>query len=718
MGLYLAEVFNVIYQGLGEVKPQEQIGTITVNQGDTCQLLYSVDRVDTTRPSIQPGDEIILTGPAVAISSHGPLSIDFDLFCGNYKDSIYFESYPTNGLMQNAAREKRILSEDGTGEIVILYALFDNAMEANLEVKLVTDDNSDVRNLHGVVAASVSDFDRAAFVSMLFLKKPQGIGIDVAHGGLIPLSRSTIAVLFKSRLSLEFHLFSGDEEFVHDTVEFHADPSFKSVGRLSCKKGDIIIEITWRCSRKYVEPDIDCEIIAATPLTKKTITLPCNQSYEHLCHSTIAATPGSTPLWEFSAEDMLIGQCPVIRFGSGQKPVLSPCVARLLTRSLDTKRRRRDIYVNDINSSELSLRLEGTKQLAQLLEADPRIGDLRPQDIRVLIGFLGHQHHKNPELQFYALFALTNVDASGGELLKTVALPLLMRLMKSKHSHIQIRVLITLCRIAHDFPESTWYLIQHGLKVLQKIVVSNKYHDMILRNCSAFFAIVCRGIRFCMHLGTSSKMTTIVHIASCLLRYGRGYDDVQSQTIAALSFLSSQGQLNFGRKASSIYLGLISDADPFIVINVLKLIMDILTFSHSYQIKWMLIGCGLLQRLHSLSHCKYKAVRFLVCWILHLIVLRCGKEHIWPMPDNGGFKIVENKKMPLAFTVIKDLGTGQEIDFADNFFDKTLEGKYVLSPSSTLVSIGPFSPTGHLSFSRLRWVAEVRTLKHFVRWKY
>lgn len=343
---------------------------------------------------------------------------------------------------------------------------------------------------------------------------------------------------------------------------------------------------------------------------------------------------------------------------------------------------------------------------------------MRPQDIRVLVRFLRHQHHENPELQFYALFALTNVDANGGELIKTVALPLLKGLMKSKHSHIQIQVLITLGRIAHDFPESTCYLIQHGFKVLQKIVVSNKYHDMILRNYSAFFAIVCRGIH-CEHLVVPpSKMATIVHIANCLLCYGRGYDDVQSQTIAALSFLSSQGQLKFGRKASSIYLGLISDADPFIVIYVLQVIMDILTFGRSYQIEWMLIGCGLLQRLHSLSHCKYKVVRFLVCWILDLIVLHCGKEHIWPMLDNGGFKIVENKKMPLAFTVIKDLGTGQEIDFADNFFHKTLKGEYVLSSRLTLLSIGPFSIIGHLSFSRLRWVAEVRTLKHFVRWKY
>lgn len=260
-GLYLAQVFNVIYQGEKEVKPEKQIGTITVNDGKRCQYLYSVDSVDMTRPSIQPGDEIILTGPSVGIKSNGPLSIDFDLFCGDYKDSIYFEYCPSNDSMQNAPREKRILSEDGTGEIVVLYALFDDAMEANVEIKLLTHDNCDVSDIHGVVAATISNFHHAAFTNLLFLKKPCN-GIHVAHGDLIPLTTSIIAVPYKSSLFLEFNLCSDNEEFVHDIVEFHADPSLESVKRLSSKKNDIIIEITWACLRQFVEPSSDFEILA------------------------------------------------------------------------------------------------------------------------------------------------------------------------------------------------------------------------------------------------------------------------------------------------------------------------------------------------------------------------------------------------------------------------------------------------------------------------
>lgn len=261
MGLYRAEVFNVIYQGEEEVKAEKQIGTITVSDGRRCQYLYSVDCVDTTRPSIEPGDEIILTGPKVGIRSSGPLSIDFDLFCGDYKDSIYLECYPSTSLMQNAPREKRILSKDGTGEIVVLYALFDDAMEANVEIKLLTNDNSDVSDFHGVVAATISDFDQPGFTSFLFSRKPCN-GIHVTHGELIPLSKSIIAVPFKSSLFLELNLLNDNEEFIHDIVEFHADPSCESVERLSSKKGDIIIEITWACLRQFVKPCPDTEIIA------------------------------------------------------------------------------------------------------------------------------------------------------------------------------------------------------------------------------------------------------------------------------------------------------------------------------------------------------------------------------------------------------------------------------------------------------------------------
>lgn len=391
--------------------------------------------------------------------------------------------------------------------------------------------------------------------------------------------------------------------------------------------------------------------------------------------------------------------------------MLSSYVAGLLTLSLDRKRKRRDIYVREIKSSEFSLRLEGTKKLARLLEADPRIGDLTPEDIRVLIGFLKHQ--ENPELQFYALYALTNVDADGGKLIKTEGLPFLVRLMKSKSTHTKMQVLITLGRITYDFPASTEYLCENGtLKALQNIVVKYKYDDIMLLNCSTFLAIVCRGFRYDYgYRPHPREVAKVYHILNFLRQRGRWYEELLPDVLVAIlymsdsvsSFMSSSysSRWGFGRKACTVYVDLMSDADPLIVVCVLQVILKSMRTA-SASTKWMLER-GLMQRLYSLSNHKYKVVRFHVIWILTKIVQTTNKTH-------GDFEIVEHKKWPNFFSVIKDLVTCQQIDFADPEDD---------FPVTVSVSIGPFcdSPNIHSIFdlfSEGSWLAEIYTQKKFL----
>lgn len=159
------------------------------------QHLYKVESVDMNRPSIRPGDELILTSPNEdSISGERHFEVDIDLFSGDYKSSICYEYFPANKKLHNFPLEKRIISKDGTGEIVVLYALFNNAMEAHIEIELLTNDESAV-NVHGVVAASTSAIPPPAFSSMVFLKKP-GFGINVGYKEQIPLSRSVIAISY------------------------------------------------------------------------------------------------------------------------------------------------------------------------------------------------------------------------------------------------------------------------------------------------------------------------------------------------------------------------------------------------------------------------------------------------------------------------------------------------------------------------------------------
>lgn len=237
-------MFNVIYLGRGEIKAEKQIGTIKVDDGITSHYLYKVNDVDLSRPSIQPGDELILTGPNVrSISSNGPLEIDFDLFSGDYKDSISYECYPCNPRLQNKPIEKRIISKDGTGEILVLYSLFNNSVESHLKIKLLTSGKSATANLHGVIAAKISGFDRAAFSSMLFLKKP-GYGINVGRGDHIPLSRSIVSVPYGSMLFLNFQLVTSDDDIVEGYLEFNVKPSYELVKRFSSVKGEFIATVT------------------------------------------------------------------------------------------------------------------------------------------------------------------------------------------------------------------------------------------------------------------------------------------------------------------------------------------------------------------------------------------------------------------------------------------------------------------------------------------
>ncbi|KAK1401391.1 hypothetical protein POM88_000996 [Heracleum sosnowskyi] len=200
-----------------------------VTDAYSSQYLYNIESVDMNRPSIQPGDELILTSPNEdSFSVDGRLVIVIDLFCGEYKGSISYQYFPANIDLHNFPLEKRIISKDGTGEIIVLYALLSNAMEAHLEIELLTNDKSSV-NVHGVVAASTSKILHPPFSSMVFLKKPS-FGINVGHKEQIPLSRSVVAVPYESVLYIDFHLVDNDDnDVVEGCVAFDAKPGSEPV---------------------------------------------------------------------------------------------------------------------------------------------------------------------------------------------------------------------------------------------------------------------------------------------------------------------------------------------------------------------------------------------------------------------------------------------------------------------------------------------------------
>ncbi|XP_074330984.1 uncharacterized protein LOC141668166 isoform X2 [Apium graveolens] len=131
-----------------------------------------------------------------------------------------------------------------------------------------------------------------------------------------------------------------------------------------------------------------------------------------------------------------------LNFGMGLKDELSRYVGDMLHGCVKRKRRRRDEYIKNMYSDDPDVQMKGTKHLARLLAEDQRLGDLRSEDVRSLIGLLKHQ--QNPKLQFEAAFALTNVDSNGGQIMKNEAIPLLVDLMISKHRHTRMNIRVAL----------------------------------------------------------------------------------------------------------------------------------------------------------------------------------------------------------------------------------------------------------------------------------
>ncbi|XP_074347638.1 uncharacterized protein LOC141686504 [Apium graveolens] len=244
-GLWLAEVFKVVYHGHEELTPHRQIGTIKVNDELNEHYLYKVGRTDKRKPSIRHMDEVMLTGPRISsISTENSLTIDVDLFRGAYKDTFYIKDILNDDSVKICyPLQRRIISKDGRGEIVILYAIYDNAIEAQLEIKLLADDNFTLE-VYGVVAASTTKLDSFEHISMLFLKKPDD-KIKVRRRRLLPLSRSIVAVPLETELIVDIHLLTGDENHIFEgTVKFKAERGGTRRQLVEGKKCKILVEVT------------------------------------------------------------------------------------------------------------------------------------------------------------------------------------------------------------------------------------------------------------------------------------------------------------------------------------------------------------------------------------------------------------------------------------------------------------------------------------------
>ncbi|KAL8111369.1 uncharacterized protein LOC141668166 isoform X1 [Apium graveolens] len=386
-----------------------------------------------------------------------------------------------------------------------------------------------------------------------------------------------------------------------------------------------------------------------------------------------------------------------LNFGMGLKDELSRYVGDMLHGCVKRKRRRRDEYIKNMYSDDPDVQMKGTKHLARLLAEDQRLGDLRSEDVRSLIGLLKHQ--QNPKLQFEAAFALTNVDSNGGQIMKNEAIPLLVDLMISKHRHTRMNGLIVLMRITYDFPKSIRDLHKFGvLHLLEDIVISDRSDSSVLLHCATFLAIVCRGK---LYLPTC-EIRVALRTVKVLLQYGD--DKVKRQVLCAFSYLSHGNYVAFEGNALKNVLGLIHHVDPLIVIPTLQVVGNILAWGNYHQIQFILKK-GLLQRLLTLLHRQYKIVRYEACRIIQSIHFHkeIQKEALYL----GDFKI-DKKEGTSLYSIIENKG-GAKFDFAEctDDFLESLPSK-VNSKASNMSSVTPLSSVKKRvpTFSELKWMVE------------
>lgn len=241
------EVFQIIYLGDDEIEPGDQCGIIRLISDHGLQYLYNQRSVDSFQPSIKCGDQIMVTVDSPTIRSYD-IDIEFDLFRGAYKGTIKVD-WRSIGPGKPFLCEQKIISQDGTGDIAVLYGLFPFARVAYVQV-MVLDDS--VEDVYGIVAASNSELQRdlPSTASILFAVGADNF-VSADLDPELPLSKDCVAVPLDAKLYVHLCL-NCDGTYYKDKLCFEhqdADEPFQSQVDHSKK---IQVKVFWGADRKSI----------------------------------------------------------------------------------------------------------------------------------------------------------------------------------------------------------------------------------------------------------------------------------------------------------------------------------------------------------------------------------------------------------------------------------------------------------------------------------
>ncbi|XP_074339776.1 uncharacterized protein LOC141677665 [Apium graveolens] len=248
----LMEVYQIRYVGNDEVKPIDQIGTIKLISDYHVQYLYNVQEVMPWNPSIKDRDPIMVNVGSPTPRS-ASLYIEFDLFRSAYKGTIMVDWEETfSGCV--SSWDERIESRDGLGDVVVYFGLMPNATVAEVEVKLL--DTSACEDVYGVISASNSAASSLPICqSLLFLAEADnGVYVD-DDDGIIPLSKSRVAVPLDTTLSLQIVLNCDGEDY-SAILEFDAEKEGEFIQLDDPEAPTIQVKVTWDADRASINRTI------------------------------------------------------------------------------------------------------------------------------------------------------------------------------------------------------------------------------------------------------------------------------------------------------------------------------------------------------------------------------------------------------------------------------------------------------------------------------